>query len=148
MEVRGSTPRGTTRPIRGYSSAGRAPALQAGSQEFESPYLHKNSCQQSLAAIFVGDYITLHPQGTGERIPPHCFAVPLRSLRSKGPVIHRGAYPSNSLRRPSASFWEVPSGILKDGALLSKSGVVCKWLIFREMMVLIPLKIGGIKVFN
>ena len=24
----------------GYSSAGRAPALQAGGQEFESPYLH------------------------------------------------------------------------------------------------------------
>ena len=25
---------------RGYSSVGRAPALQAGRQEFESPYLH------------------------------------------------------------------------------------------------------------
>ena len=24
----------------GYSSVGRAPALQAGGQEFESPYLH------------------------------------------------------------------------------------------------------------
>ena len=24
----------------GYSSAGRAPALQAGGQEFDSPYLH------------------------------------------------------------------------------------------------------------
>ncbi len=27
-------------PIRGHSSVGRAPALQAGSQEFESPCLH------------------------------------------------------------------------------------------------------------
>ncbi len=26
---------------RGYSSAGRAPALQAGGQEFEPPYLHQ-----------------------------------------------------------------------------------------------------------
>ena len=26
----------------GYSSAGRAPALQAGGQEFEPPYLHQN----------------------------------------------------------------------------------------------------------
>ena len=26
----------------GYSSAGRAPALQAGGQEFEPPYLHHN----------------------------------------------------------------------------------------------------------
>ena len=26
----------------GYSSVGRAPALQAGGQEFESPYLHHN----------------------------------------------------------------------------------------------------------
>ena len=25
----------------GYSSVGRAPALQAGGQEFESPYLHQ-----------------------------------------------------------------------------------------------------------
>ena len=25
----------------GYSSAGRAPALQAGGQEFEPPYLHQ-----------------------------------------------------------------------------------------------------------
>ena len=28
-------------PQRGYSSAGRAPALQAGGQEFDSPYLHQ-----------------------------------------------------------------------------------------------------------
>ncbi len=27
----------------GYSSVGRAPALQAGGQEFESPYLHSVS---------------------------------------------------------------------------------------------------------
>ena len=27
--------------IRGYSSVGRAPALQAGGQEFESLYLHR-----------------------------------------------------------------------------------------------------------
>ncbi len=27
-------------PARGFSSAGRAPALQAGGQEFESPILH------------------------------------------------------------------------------------------------------------
>ena len=26
----------------GYSSAGRAPALQAGGQEFEPPYLHQH----------------------------------------------------------------------------------------------------------
>ena len=32
----------------GYSSVGRAPALQAGGQEFESPYLHHCS---SLLAI-------------------------------------------------------------------------------------------------
>ena len=31
----------TVAGIRGYSSVGRAPALQAGGQEFESPYLHK-----------------------------------------------------------------------------------------------------------
>ena len=28
------------RLLRGYSSVGRAPALQAGGQGFESPYLH------------------------------------------------------------------------------------------------------------
>ena len=31
---------GPARDIRGYSSAGRAPALQAGGQEFDPPYLH------------------------------------------------------------------------------------------------------------
>ena len=37
---------------RGYSSVGRAPALQAGCQEFESPYLHSlfaNSEHSSIA---------------------------------------------------------------------------------------------------
>ena len=29
-----------TNPMRGISSAGRAPALHAGGQEFESPILH------------------------------------------------------------------------------------------------------------
>ena len=28
---------------RGYSSAGRAPALQAGGQEFDPPYLHQKN---------------------------------------------------------------------------------------------------------
>ena len=32
---------GPARDIRGYSSAGRAPALQAGGQEFDSPHLHQ-----------------------------------------------------------------------------------------------------------
>ena len=33
----------------GYSSVGRAPALQAGGQEFESPYLHRiNDAKRSL----------------------------------------------------------------------------------------------------
>ena len=32
---------GPARDIRGYSSAGRAPALQAGGQRFEPAYLHQ-----------------------------------------------------------------------------------------------------------
>ena len=32
---------GLMRRAWGYSSAGRAPALQAGGQEFEPPYLHQ-----------------------------------------------------------------------------------------------------------
>ena len=31
----------------GYSSAGRAPALQAGGQEFDPPYLHSNWAHSS-----------------------------------------------------------------------------------------------------
>ena len=58
----------------------------------------------------------------------------------------RGRIPSNYPRSAFGLLLEVPSGIFQDGALLSKRGVVCKWLISREMMVLIPLKIGGIKV--
>ena len=38
---------------RGYSSVGRAPALQAGGQEFESPYLHSNMVLRYLGAIFL-----------------------------------------------------------------------------------------------
>ena len=30
-------------PLRGCSSAGRAPALQAGGQEFDSPHLHQRT---------------------------------------------------------------------------------------------------------
>ena len=36
---------GPARDIRGYSSAGRAPALQAGGQRFESAYLHHEKQQ-------------------------------------------------------------------------------------------------------
>ena len=32
----------------GYSSVGRAPALQAGGQEFESPYLHQSHTEEWL----------------------------------------------------------------------------------------------------
>ena len=44
-EVDGSSPFKPIYPVTlsvtwGYSSVGRAPALQAGGQEFESPYLH------------------------------------------------------------------------------------------------------------
>ena len=34
---------GPARDIRGYSSAGRAPALQAGGQRFDPAYLHQKS---------------------------------------------------------------------------------------------------------
>ena len=34
--------------IWGYSSVGRAPALQAGGQEFESPYLHLPAQQSRM----------------------------------------------------------------------------------------------------
>ena len=38
--------------IWGYSSVGRAPALQAGGQEFESPYLHHtDTLKSSIAKI-------------------------------------------------------------------------------------------------
>ena len=33
---------GYPRPVRGISSVGRAPALQAGCQEFESPIFHRS----------------------------------------------------------------------------------------------------------
>ena len=41
---------GPARDIRGYSSAGRAPALQAGGQRFDPAYLHqrfKRNCKTS-----------------------------------------------------------------------------------------------------
>ena len=36
---------GSARDIRGYSSAGRAPALQAGGQRFDPAYLHHEKQQ-------------------------------------------------------------------------------------------------------
>ena len=39
--VRENTHRANTSQARGCSSAGRAPALQAGGQEFEPPHLHQ-----------------------------------------------------------------------------------------------------------
>ena len=36
---------GPARDIRGYSSAGRAPALQAGGQEFDPPHLHQRASE-------------------------------------------------------------------------------------------------------
>ena len=40
-EVGGSSPLRPINIIWGYSSAGRAPALQAGGQQFDSAYLHQ-----------------------------------------------------------------------------------------------------------
>ena len=61
MEVRGSTPRGPTNPEKGfrghqrpriylwgYSSAGRAHALQAWGRRFESDYLHQYQTKVSV----------------------------------------------------------------------------------------------------
>ena len=41
---------GPARDIRGYSSAGRAPALQAGGQRFDPAYLHQRE-EPRLAAL-------------------------------------------------------------------------------------------------
>ena len=38
--------------MRGISSAGRAPALHAGGQEFESPILHHFEKKEPLGALF------------------------------------------------------------------------------------------------
>ena len=56
MEVRGSTPRRPT--LRGYSSVGRAPALQAGGQEFESLYLHGDF--QTVAFLQLSFFVMLN----------------------------------------------------------------------------------------
>ena len=47
----------------GYSSVGRAPALQAGGQEFESPYLHliiqkalSYQYRKGVANVFAKDF--------------------------------------------------------------------------------------------
>ena len=44
---------GKTAALWGYSSAGRAPALQAGCQGFEPPYLHHKISRGRAAASFV-----------------------------------------------------------------------------------------------
>ena len=41
--------------LRGYSSVGRAPALQAGGLEFESLYLHKSRNSNRCSDLFCGD---------------------------------------------------------------------------------------------
>ena len=52
---------GPARDIRGYSSAGRAPALQAGGQEFVSPHLHQGceavrmGCGEERKVLWPGD---------------------------------------------------------------------------------------------
>src|ERR1043166_3303400 len=51
---------------RGHSSVGRAPALQAGSQGFESPCLHFRKAKMSRRSFSVG----------GPYRTTYCFAVP------------------------------------------------------------------------
>ena len=41
-----------TNPMRGISSAGRAPALHAGGQEFESPILQIFSKETNVRSLF------------------------------------------------------------------------------------------------
>ena len=45
--------------MRGYSSVGRAPALQAGGQEFESLYLHHEVRRDNLMGegLYIENYI-------------------------------------------------------------------------------------------
>ena len=41
----------------GYSSVGRAPALQAGGQEFESLYLHHGILKSHITKLYIENYI-------------------------------------------------------------------------------------------
>ena len=48
-----------TNPMRGISSAGRAPALHAGGQEFESPNLHHLKQLEQLKSEPTGSFLML-----------------------------------------------------------------------------------------
>ena len=48
-----------TNPMRGISSAGRAPALHAGGQEFESPILHHLKQLEQLKSEPTGSFLML-----------------------------------------------------------------------------------------
>ena len=92
--------------LRGYSSVGRAPALQAGGLEFESLYLHKSRNSNRCSDFFCGDKT---PQsscdspgvalGTG-------FPRPLESLRA---LCARFFFQPQSLRDSPVGHWEPDS---------------------------------------
>ena len=118
--------------LRGYSSVGRAPALQAGGLEFESLYLHKSRNSNRCSDLFCGDKtpqsscdspgLVTAPVGRWEPDSPdplgryaryaHVFFNP-QSLRDSpggalGTVFPR---PLESLRALCARFFSTPQSL-------------------------------------
>ena len=95
--------------FRGYSSAGRAPALQAGSQEFESPYLHFKS-HRSAVALFVSIrrcFLGVLPLKYPAALCPLCLRFAKTGTGgSPAGSFNEGGAPRAPPCRPSAS--EVP----------------------------------------
>ena len=116
--------------LRGYSSVGRAPALQAGGLEFESLYLHKSRNSNRCSDFFCGDKtpqsscdspgLVTAPVSRWEPDSPaplgryaryaHVFFNPQSLRDSPGGALGAGfPSPLESLRALCARFFSTPS---------------------------------------
>lgn len=113
--------------MRGYSSAGRAPALQAGSQEFESPYLHSKASDKCLGLFscilpFVIQRLKL--MVSGAKSPETRYLIFYKSA-SFGSV---RCYEMKPAKYPAKKTLVIKYATMVDTATLMSPGIMKEWL--------------------
>ena len=151
--------------LRGYSSVGRAPALQAGGLEFESLYLHKSRNSNRCSDFFCGDKtpqsscdspgLVTAPVGHWGPYSPaplsryarfaHVFSTPSHFVTA--PVWHWGPYSPDPLGRFARyahvffnpqSLRDSPGGALGTGFPRPLESLRSEWCDYERMISTSP----------
>ena len=119
--------------LRGYSSVGRAPALQAGGLEFESLYLHKSRNSNRCSDFFCGDKT---PQSSCDS--PGLVTAPVSRWEPDSPApLGRYARYAHVFFNPQ-SLRDSPGGALGTGFPRPLGSLRSEWCDYERMISTSP----------